>query len=72
VRREDQKDKIQKPCSIVLDYRLDLQQLYNNQDLEFFTKQGIKVGIAQRFIHDIGYWVEQQMRYNAGTSLIKA
>jgi hypothetical protein len=72
VRREDQKDEIRKLCDIALDHGLDLQQLYDDQDPDFFTKQGIKVGIARRFIRDIGYWIEQQMGYDAGTGLSKA
>jgi hypothetical protein len=54
VRREDQKDEIRKLCDIALDHGLDLQQLYDDQDPDFFVKQGIKVGIARRFIRDIG------------------
>jgi hypothetical protein len=55
VRDEDQKDKIRKLFDIALDHRLDLQQLYNDQDPDFFTKQGIKVGIARRSIRNIGF-----------------
>jgi hypothetical protein len=61
VRREDQKDEIRKLCDIALDQGLDLQQLYDDQDPDFFIKQDVKVGIARRFIRDIGYWVEQQL-----------
>lgn len=66
VRREDQKDEIQRLCDIALDQGLDLQQLYDDQDPDFFIKQGIKVGIARRFIRDIGYWVEQQLGSDVG------
>jgi hypothetical protein len=72
VRREDQKDEIRKLCDIALDHGLDLHQLYDDQDPGFFTKHGIKVGIAPRFIRGIGYWVEQQMGYEAGTGLVEA
>jgi hypothetical protein len=59
VRREDQKNEIRKLCSIALDHGLDLQQLYDDQDPSFFVKEGVKVGIARRFIRDIQYWVQQ-------------
>jgi hypothetical protein len=63
VGREDQKNEIRNVCNIVLDHGLDLQQIYDDQDSELFIKQGIKVGIARRFIRDIEYWVQQ----HAGT-----
>jgi hypothetical protein len=72
VRREDQKHEIRKLCDIALDHGLDLQQLYDDQDPDFFTMQDIKVGIARRFVRDIRYWVDQQMRYDAGIGLIEA
>jgi hypothetical protein len=40
---------------------LDLQQLYDNQDPDFFTSRSIKLGVARRFIRDIEYWVQQQV-----------
>jgi hypothetical protein len=64
VRREDQKDDIQNMCDMALEYRLDLQQLYDDQDPDFFISRGIKLGVARRFIRDIGYWVQQQMGVN--------
>jgi hypothetical protein len=69
VRREDQKDEIRKLCDIALNQGLDLQQLYDDQDPDFFIKQDIKVGIARRVISDIGYWVEQQLRSGARNGL---
>jgi hypothetical protein len=60
VRREDQKNEIRKLCNIALDHGLDLQQLYDDQDPGFFVKEGVKVGIARRFISDIQCWVQQQ------------
>jgi hypothetical protein len=64
IRREDQKDDIQNTCDMALEHGLDLQQLYDDQDPDFFISRGIKVGVARRFIRDIGYWVQQQMGVN--------
>jgi hypothetical protein len=61
VRGYDQKDDIQNMCDMALEYRLDLQQLYDDQDPDFFISRGIKLGVAPRFIRDIPYWVQQQM-----------
>ena len=37
---------------------LDLEQVYKDQDPEFFIGKGIKMGIARRFVEDIRCWVE--------------
>ena len=71
VRREDQKNEIRKLCSIALDHGLDLQQLYDDQDPGFFVKEGVKVGIAQRFIRDIQYWVQQQTGDSEGSTVFE-
>jgi hypothetical protein len=47
-------------CDMALQYGLDLQQLHNDQDPDFFISRGIKIGGARRFIRDIEYWVQQQ------------
>ncbi|KAH7061005.1 hypothetical protein BKA63DRAFT_573482 [Paraphoma chrysanthemicola] len=69
VRREDQKEDIRKLCDMALEHRLDLQQLFNDQDPDFFISRGIKLGVARRFIGDIPYWVQQQMGVNSRTNI---
>lgn len=32
-------------------------QVYRDQDPHFFIGKGIKIGIARRFVEDIGKWV---------------
>jgi hypothetical protein len=64
VRTEDQKSDIRSMCDMALEYRLDLEQLYNDQDPDFFISRGIKLGVARRFIRDIEYWIQQQMGVN--------
>lgn len=45
-------------CDVMLENGLDLEQVYKDQDPEFFIGKGIKMGIARRFVEDIGRWVE--------------
>jgi hypothetical protein len=61
VRREDQKDDIRNMCDMALEYGLDLQQLHDDQDPDFFISRGIKIGVARRFVRDIEYWAQQQV-----------
>ena len=61
VKRGDQKDDM---CNMALGHGLDMQQLSDDQDPDFFISRGIKLSVAQRFIHDIRYWVQQQMGGN--------
>ncbi|CAG5189807.1 uncharacterized protein ALTATR162_LOCUS12088 [Alternaria atra] len=61
VRREDQKDDIRNMCDMALEHGLDLQQLHDDQDPDFFISRGIKIGVARRFLRDIEYWVQQQV-----------
>ena len=58
---EEQKEDIRNMCDTALEHGLDLQQLYDDQDADFFISRGIKLGVARRFIRDIAYWVQQQM-----------
>jgi len=61
VRREDQKDDIRNMCDMALEHGLDLQQLHDDQDPDFFISRDIKIGVARRFIRDIEHWVQQQV-----------
>ena len=46
---------------MALQHGLDLQQIHDDQDPDFFILRGIKIGVARRFIRDIEYWVQQQV-----------
>lgn len=46
----------------MLDNSLDLEQVYEDQDPKFFIKKGIKIGIARRFVEDIGKWAKEVKR----------
>lgn len=52
-------DNIKKARDITLENCLDLQQIYEGIDPDFFVKHGVKYGIARRFVHDISTWVKE-------------
>jgi hypothetical protein len=62
VRDNSWKNEFRKACTITLADGIDLEQVYEVQDPEFFVRQGVKPGIAQRFVRDIRVWVEQHQR----------
>jgi hypothetical protein len=57
VGRDDLKQGIRDVRDIVLEQGFDLVQIYENQDSNLFVQEGVKPGIAQRFVRDIEYWV---------------
>lgn len=44
---------------------LDLKQIYEDQDLDFFVKHGVEVGVARRFVSDIGHCANRRRRNNS-------
>ncbi|OJD20431.1 hypothetical protein ACJ73_08236, partial [Blastomyces percursus] len=54
------KEDFRKARDVALANGLDLEQVYNDQDPEFFIKNGIKIGIARCFVSDITEWVKQR------------
>jgi hypothetical protein len=50
------KTEFQKACDVSLDDGLDLEQVYEDQDPEFFIQSGVKRGVARRFVRDIAGW----------------
>ncbi|KAL1598076.1 hypothetical protein SLS59_007086 [Nothophoma quercina] len=53
---EAQKVEYQKACDATLQDMLDLEQVYEDQDVDFYTQKGVKRGVARRFISDIPRW----------------
>ncbi|PGG97887.1 hypothetical protein AJ79_09059 [Helicocarpus griseus UAMH5409] len=53
------KDNIDKARDVALMNGLDLEQIYKDQDPDFFIQQGVKVGVARRFVCDISTWIKQ-------------
>jgi hypothetical protein len=56
------KAEFQRACDVALEDGLDLEQVYEDQDPEFFIKHGVKRGIARRFVNDIEDWVKRYKR----------
>jgi hypothetical protein len=54
------RDNINKARDLTLENCLDLTQIYEDQDPDFFVKRGVKVGAARRFVHYIGLWVKRR------------
>ncbi|PGH30702.1 hypothetical protein GX50_06515 [[Emmonsia] crescens] len=52
------KDEFQKACEVALDDGLDLDQIDELGDPEYFKNRGVKWGIARRFVGDIRYWAD--------------
>ena len=53
------KSEFRKACTIALADGLDLEQVYEETDPDFFVRHGVKRGIVRRFVCDIKVWVEQ-------------
>jgi hypothetical protein len=52
---------IQTACDVAIDNSLDLEQIYTDNDPDFFIKNGVKKrGIARRFIRDIPKFTKRQ------------
>lgn len=58
VNDENLKAEFRKARDAALEDGLDLMQVHEDQDPQFFIKNGIKRGIARRFVGDINYWVK--------------
>jgi hypothetical protein len=54
--------EFQKACDVTLADGLDLEQLHEDQDFDFFIDKGVKRGIARRFVRDIDQWVKRHKR----------
>lgn len=48
----------QKACDVTLRDGLDLEQVFEDQDADFFIQSGVKRGVARRFVRDIETWAE--------------
>jgi hypothetical protein len=53
------KAEYQKACDMALDDGLDLDQVYGDQDSTFFIRNGVKRGVARRFVTDIEDWAKR-------------
>jgi len=55
------KAEVRKACDVALDDGLDLVQIDEDKNPDYFTKRGVKWGIARRFVKDIRFWAENIM-----------
>ena len=49
------KVEVRKACDVALDDGLDLAQIDEDRNPDYFTKRGVKWGIARRFVKDIRF-----------------
>jgi hypothetical protein len=59
VKKPDLKAEYQKACGFIIEDGLDLELIHQDQNPDFLVKRGIKRGIAQRVVGDIGHWVKK-------------
>lgn len=55
------RDNIKKARDITLENCLDIKQIRDEIDLEFFVKQGVKIGVARKFVNEINLWVDHKI-----------
>jgi hypothetical protein len=48
---------------------LDLVQIHQDQDPDFFIKDGVQAGVAKRFVREIPDWVER-FKGNDGSNVL--
>jgi len=53
------KDDFEKVRKIALEHALDLDLIHEENDPDFFEKQGVKKGTAKRFVRDIEGWAKR-------------
>ncbi|KAI2834288.1 hypothetical protein CBS11350_10821 [Aspergillus niger] len=56
---EGLKAEVRKACDVALDDGLDLEQINEDKDPEYFRNRGVKWGIARRFVKDIRLWADK-------------
>lgn len=56
---EKLKAEFSRACEVVLEDGMGLEQVYEDQNPGFFVRNGIKSGIARRFISGIKAWADQ-------------
>lgn len=60
VRSQKHREEFEKAGNIVLDDLLDLDQVYNEHKVEFFTSRRVKLAPAKQFIRDIPLFVQHR------------
>lgn len=60
VRSEMYKTEYQKAGDVTLAECLNLQQVYQDQDVEFYVIKGVKRAVARSYVSDVEVWVKQR------------
>lgn len=60
VDNEDWKKDFQEACRIILDDRLDLEQVSEGKEVDLLIRNGLKCGVAWRLVNDIPEWAKRQ------------
>ncbi|KAJ9133189.1 hypothetical protein NKR23_g10952 [Pleurostoma richardsiae] len=55
------KMEYQKACAITLAKGLDLELVHEDQDADLYIKNGVKRGVARRFVRDIETWARHHV-----------
>jgi hypothetical protein len=66
------KMEYQKACELTLADGLDLEQVYADQDPDFFVDKGIRRGVARRFVSDVETWVKQCIRHDEAQDVLQS
>jgi hypothetical protein len=69
VKRDDLREGVQRIRDIALKDGLDLVQIHQDQDPDFFINDGVQAGVAKRFVREIPDWVEQY-KGNDGSDIL--
>ncbi|KAK2810293.1 hypothetical protein FQN50_003024 [Emmonsiellopsis sp. PD_5] len=64
------KQHVRKACDVALENCLDLQQIYEDNDPDFFVNHGVKTGVARRFVRDVSRWVKQRKQNQDSTECL--
>jgi hypothetical protein len=59
VKRDDLREGVRRIRDIALKEGLDLVQIHQDQDPDYFIKDGVQASVAKRFVREIPDWVEQ-------------
>jgi hypothetical protein len=58
VNTDNFRENIKKARDVTLENTLDLRQIRDEINPDFFVKQGVKIGVARRFVSDISLWLK--------------
>jgi hypothetical protein len=59
VKRDDLRGGVRRIRDMALKEGLDLVQIHQDQDPDFFIKESVQAGVAKRFVRETPDWVER-------------